>query len=455
MSTIHPLNNKATTYATPATTKLINNIHIQTLCQPPHSTTKATTNANTKRQAANKTTRQPKTRGNLQQTTNHTSREQHNKSSRLIQSLIQPIMANNQPKDPAKKTTQTILPQNADNNTTYGDNLESTTKHHTTLRLYHQNIRGAKQYFSWDSWTQGHHQLQQWQVDIATHVETNTYWKYQNISTAQKIAKQQHTQVHLNTSCSTEPSLEDYHPGGTACSVHGRWTGRVIERVNDTSGLGRWSGYRFEGKQHKNVIVLAVYQPTKSNNKGDNTCYSQQWRILRQQQQNTEPDPRHTLTNDLIQQINQWTKEKTEIIIGMDANSYIGNTKSEIFRLINETSLSDLNPTTTAPPTYARGTKCIDYFLGTPTIKQSVIAYGFLPFYGGAWHSDHRAIFIDLDTRILFEGATSELEKTQHRNVNSNNTSQTNKFFTTLHKENKLQSIEKSPKSSTDSRPMV
>ena len=126
---------------------------------------------------------------------------------RLIQSLIQPIMANNQPKIPEKKTnTNRILPQNADNNTTYGDNIESTTKHHTTLRLYHQNIRGAKQYFSWDSWTQGHHQLQQWKVDIATHVETNTYWNYQNISTAQNIAKKQHTQVHLNTSCSTEPS---------------------------------------------------------------------------------------------------------------------------------------------------------------------------------------------------------------------------------------------------------
>ena len=65
---------------------------------------------------------------------------QQSQIPRLIQSLIPP-MANNQPKIPNKKRTQTrILPQNEDNNTTYGNNIQSTKKHHTTLRLYHQNI---------------------------------------------------------------------------------------------------------------------------------------------------------------------------------------------------------------------------------------------------------------------------------------------------------------------------
>ena len=119
-------------------------------------------------------------------------------------------------------------------------------------------------------------------------------------------------------------------------------------------------------------------------------------------------------------------------------------------------SLTDLNPTTTAPPTYARGTKCIDYFLGTPKVKQSVLAHGFLPFYGGAWHSDHRAIFIDLDTRILFEGDTAEFETdtTTKRTTATTQAKQTNSS-PHLQKKNKLQAIEDRPQSTHRHSTMV
>lgn len=347
------------------------------------------------------------------------------------------------PQPPPSQSTQTTIKLPYDWNIAYGNDIRTITKAPTTLRLYHHNIRGAKQYESWDQWKQGQYRMSQLQIDIATLVETNTAWTYNNITTATTDARKHHPQIHLNTSGSIDTNTGDYQPGGTACSIHGRWTGRVTERLDDPSGLGRWSGFRLEGKQKHSIVILSAYRPTQSSNMGDNTCYSQQWRIMRQRNtKNDDPKPRTQYITDLIALIKKWTNDTTEIIIGIDANDSLDNPKSDLLRLLNETTLVDLNPTTEAPATYARGSSCIDFFLGTPKLRQATTAHGHIPFFEGAWNSDHRAIFLDLDTRILFEGHTYNIAQTQQRHVHSNNISQTTKFISHIQNSNTLPTIQ-------------
>lgn len=81
--------------------------------------------------------------------------------------------------------------------------------------------------------------------------------------------------------------------------------------------------------------------------------------------------------------IKSWEKENCEIIIGVDMNETINTRQSKVDQLLNNTTLVSLLDTENAPATYNRGKNCIDFILGTPNIKQKIIAQGYLPFYAG------------------------------------------------------------------------
>jgi hypothetical protein len=339
-----------------------------------------------------------------------------------------------------RRTTQQQIPTitAADPNLWIGDNL-TIPKPPQTLRIYCQNIRGAKhKHDPWDDWTHGHNTLSDWEIDIATLTETNTKWNHNNITTANKIAKSQHTQLRTNMTGSLEITDSDYQPGGAYCSIHGKWTGRVIARITDSTGLGRWTGFRLEGKHKQNIIILSSYRPTYSSDHSDNTCYSQQWRILRKMASPRNPDPRQQFVTDLIKLVKNWQDENSEIIIGIDANDPMDTPNTDIFRLLQETTLTTLHKDIEAPATYARGKTCIDFILGTPKIAHATKSKGFIPFLDGAWTSDHRALFVDIDTLALFEGDTRNLENPTKRNLYSNNNIQSKKFLTTLAKNKQL-----------------
>jgi hypothetical protein len=269
-------------------------------------------------------------------------------------------------------------------NKAYGHSIEQLPTENT-LRIYHQNIRGAKTYQQWNTWKQGIQQLQKWKVGIATLAETNTKWNQVNINAANLNAQGTSTQVKINTACSSELTENDFQPGGTACVGLEKWTGRITSRINDESGQGRWSGFKIQGRQQKTLIILSAYRPTRSNDNSDRTCHSQQWRIMRSQ--NIEnPNPRNQFIDDLTKQINKWKDENCEIIIGIDANEGLKEKNSKIAKLIATTNMEQLIDINDHPETFTRGSKPIDFILGTSAIKSAVTAGGYLPFYAGAWN---------------------------------------------------------------------
>jgi hypothetical protein len=309
-----------------------------------------------------------------------------------------------------------------------------------TLRIYHQNIRGAKTYTNWNRWKEGVDWLNQNNIGIATLCETNTTWNNKNIMKATEVAKQTTNNCLLSATSSEEIKLTDFQPGGTACLLLNHNTGYCVEKIQDKDGLGRWSGFKLKGKNNKTIIILSAYRPTKSRDLGDNTCYSQQWRLLRSKHQR-EPRPREVFVTDLIKLITEWENNNFEVIIGADMNESCVKAKSEVTHLLNKTTLVSLLNIDDPPATYTRGSQCIDFMFGTPNIKRATERHGYLQFYKGAWDSDHRGLFVDLNIDKLFDVPIQTPPNTR-RNLTSTNWITATKFIGLLQKETKLAQIE-------------
>jgi hypothetical protein len=336
-------------------------------------------------------------------------------------------------------TTGEDIPQNLANQP-IGDKINPLINNQI-LRIYHQNIRGAKTYKKWDRWSDAMTWMQTNKIGIATLSETNTKWTHQNKDDATRIAKKATNTTAMAANSCEGDNNSDYQPGGTACLLFNQWAGRNIERIADKEGLGRWSGFKLRGKANKTIIILSAYRPTPSNDMGDRTAYSQQWRVLLERNEKN-PDPRAKFITDLKTLIKQWETEGHEIIIGMDANDSANTKTSKIQQLLDRTSLVSMMELTNAPATYARGTSCIDYIIGTPNVKLSIKASGYLPFYQGAFESDHRALYIDLDMDQIF-GTTQSTPTHSLRNLKSNNWIQATKFMNMLEHDKQITAIEK------------
>jgi hypothetical protein len=301
-------------------------------------------------------------------------------------------------------------------NTTIGDSMTK-IQDKKTLRFYHQNIRGAKVYASWNRWRDGIEWMVTQKVALASLPETNTTWSFKNKEDATRQAKKVSTNLLLSAISSDEKRLTDYQPGGAACVVLDRWTGFITEKILDASGLGRWAGFKLNSGNNKTLIIIRAYRPTPSTDKSDYTCHSQQWRLLRQKT-GTDPKPRLLFVTDLITKIKEWEKNKYEIVIGMDLNESSTTKNSKLKTILNSTTLLPLVDIENAPSTYSRGTKCIDYILGTPLVKQHTTSQGYLPFYEGAWDSDHRGMYVDIDINNILQQATT-LTPVEQRNLKS------------------------------------
>ena len=104
--------------------------------------------------------------------------------------------------------------------------------------------------------------------------------------------------------------------------------------------------------------------------------------------------------------LKQLKNDENKIILMMDAYEPMGNDRNGASTISSDCNLIDVHTSrhnkaaTTA--TCARGTKKIDYMLITPELLPLIQRRGMLPFYAGI-HTDHRGLFIDIDTKYQKE----------------------------------------------------
>jgi hypothetical protein len=116
------------------------------------------------------------------------------------------------------------------------------------------------------------------------------------------------------------------------------------------------------------------------------------------------PDPLKEFCQDLNDALKKWKQTNHEIILMIDANEEIGKKPGGIGKVMADNGLYDImanqHHTETYPPSYARGTKRIDYIFGTEQIQTHCKTSGILPLNIG-YPSDHQAVFLRVDLQSI------------------------------------------------------
>jgi hypothetical protein len=97
----------------------------------------------------------------------------------------------------------------------------------------------------------------------------------------------------------------------------------------------------------------------------------------------------------------------------IDANETLGDNTRGITEIMLNNNMADLvathHVTNKEPNTYLRGSKRIDYILGTKRVQEFCTSSGMLPFYNG-YSSDHRPIYAVVDLDKLLSDQLTNLE---------------------------------------------
>jgi hypothetical protein len=231
----------------------------------------------------------------------------------------------------------------------------------------------------------------------------------------------------------------NYKPGGTMTTIVGKWQAWVTEKGMDPAGLGHWS-YMIIGSNRKKLVVITAYKSCKTT--GLNTTWTQQWILLREQTQ--DPDPIREFCQDLNNTLRKWKQTDHEIILLIDANEEIGQKPGGLGEVMASNGLYDImanqHYSETYPPTYARGTRRIDYIFGSDRIQTYCKSSGILPLHIG-YPSNHRAIFIRIDLQAILSTEIHPIESSATRLIHSATPKEREKFLSEVHRHYESQNL--------------
>ena len=312
-----------------------------------------------------------------------------------------------------------------------------------TTRLWYNNVNGIKSESKADAILL-HQYFKEAGVDVAMICEHNLNTEQ---FTAQQLLKnvglQTHNSFRVSATNNDVFSKSNYKPGGTATMAMGRMPCKVADSGIDPTGMGRWSYITFRGKEGVKVTVVTAYRvcPKAIGACGPTTSTFVQCNKLLQQGKD-QPNPRKQILEDLQDQIITWTMEGHDVILGIDANDDVDRNNSEIQRFFDETGLisahehlyeEDFYDDNPLPPTFIYGKKKTDFIACTPRIFSCIKRCWIEPANMGI-ESDHRALAIDLDTELTFNGTIPNIATENQRIVKSTCTRTALRYREELHK---------------------
>lgn len=209
----------------------------------------------------------------------------------------------------------------------------------------------------------------------------------------------------LYSQTSTPPFPSFYKPGGTGILL----TNSVVSRIEQirTDPLGRWTAVILKGKNNLKLAIFSLYQVINqswSASAGKTTIAAQQYQQMQQVNSKKTTNIRKIFQDDLKKELQYINEDVTpHILLLGDFNSDSPlKTMSHVFKNHEFIDLLQyLHPSQALPTTYSRGNKCLDHALGTPIFAKAITSGGYLPFFSH-YNSDHRALFLDFNTEILF-----------------------------------------------------
>ena len=301
-----------------------------------------------------------------------------------------------------------------------GDSINNVKKENQTRILFH-NVNGFKNSNSGIFQDLLYNQ-QSFEIDIqciSEHQRDTTKSQVtQNLQEETQKAYPGQTILQIDSSQST--SAQSYKPGGTAILAMGDIVGRLEPKGRGGDAMGRWSYITLRRRNNNHLTVISAYQVCKTpTNIIGNTAWHQQ-RLALNTSGRTQDHPRKAFADDLVKFIAQLIGKKHDIIVGGDFNETLEDINSGLLRIATTTQLVDPwnNKFAHHPPfnTQIMGSKRIDSVLISPGILCCITKIGYAPF-GFFTTSDHRALVLECDTKMLFGDVTDRLIPPQFRGV--------------------------------------
>ena len=197
-----------------------------------------------------------------------------------------------------------------------------------------------------------------------------------------------------------DPSTAKFQPGGTALLSLNQLAHKAqAQRLNDPTGLGRWSSTLYQGRQDKFLRIIQIYRPCRPNPHSANGAYQQHSRYFLSKQNNTCPG--HQFLLDLKDFLQKCLLNHEQIIVMGDFNDEI--TQAPISTFFHSLDMHNiiLSHSSHLPlqcHTYIRGHTTIDGVFATRGISASQT--GYLPAHH--FDTDHNAIWMDIALSSVF-----------------------------------------------------
>jgi hypothetical protein len=224
-----------------------------------------------------------------------------------------------------------------------------------------------------------------------------------------KTAKLANPHYVLTMASSTIPAATTYKPGGTASIAMGDITERLSEHGSDD--LGRWSFMKFQGRSGRVVTYITAYQVCVR------MAFHQQETLLRRQKR-SDINPRKNFHSDLKQFIQRCQQRNEDIYLSGDFNETLEYSTSRMRSMCAECNLVDiwtqLHPEHPDFATHIRGSTRIDYCLVSISLVSAIRSIGYEPFQFRS-KTDHRGLYVDFHTDLLFGNKTHRLANTPTR----------------------------------------
>ena len=310
-----------------------------------------------------------------------------------------------------------------------------TTKTPDNIRLILQNPNGVSSENNYFEYQLLLHNMKSVDSDIILLPETNLCWsRYNVIMPTTKHRKNLFRFSKQVTSNSQRSYNTPYQPGGTATIITNNVVGRFHSSLSDDS-LGRWSIVNLTLNSGQLLSIVCCYQVCEQHRHtaGPKTAYNQQWSILKEQGY-VHPNPRKQFYHDLDHTLSTLTNQGNLIILSGDFNCTIGEDPTGLDRLLIKYRLIDPIQHHHGPyhcPTYARGSKCIDYILVSHALLPAIQRSGIMPF-DSITNLDHRPVFIDMSPQLSFGNPLANLVTPPNRRLFSNNPTRKEKYISHL-----------------------
>jgi hypothetical protein len=240
-----------------------------------------------------------------------------------------------------------------------------------------------------------HEFIDRHEFDIIGFQEVNTNWQKRDSGTQmEELIYGWFTRMRMNTAYyKGYPSQISHQQGGVSQWAIGGMADRATERGEDTTGLGRWTWQRLQGKQGRFLRVVTAYRPVV-NKEGMRSVWSQQRAYWIEK--GVHCCPRQRFTEDLLVCLQEWVDAGDQIVLLMDANEDVR--EGELADKLAEVGLTDLimgRHGREGPPTFQLGSHPIDGIFGTVGLQGCKCGYL-------QSMSDHLGLWIDIPYDLAF-----------------------------------------------------